>query len=84
MATDANDDLNRVKNVMAETFHADMSKVDETTPPSLVPGWDSVSVTVLVLALEEAFAVELPVDKIFAVKTVGDLVGYVFPHGVRG
>lgn len=42
-----------------------------------VRGWDSLSHTVILLGLEEAFQCELPMDRLFQVKNVGDLADLV-------
>ncbi|MBX9933492.1 MAG: acyl carrier protein [Methylobacterium sp.] len=67
----------RMKAVMSVALDTDMGNVDMTTPTSLVPGWNSVSITVLVLALEEEFGIEMPLEDVFKVATVGDLARQV-------
>jgi len=57
-ATD--DVLRRVTEVIAETFGVDAGSIGEQTVAEDVPGWDSLSHTILTLALEEAFGVPIP------------------------
>lgn len=43
-------------------------------------GADSLAIVELVLALEEKFGIKIPDDKVDAIKTVGDAVGYIREH----
>lgn len=52
--------LQRVAEVIADTFGVDADSIDEQTVAEDVPGWDSLSHTILTLALEEAFGVPIP------------------------
>lgn len=42
-----------------------------------VRGWDSLSHTVVLMSLEDAFDCELPMDRTFQLKNVGELVDLI-------
>jgi acyl carrier protein len=54
--------LARLSEVIRETFDDDSIEIDRATVAEDVSGWDSLSHTILMLAIEEAFGVELPPD----------------------
>jgi acyl carrier protein len=68
--------LSRVGRVIGETFGDDSLAVTRETIADDVPGWDSLSHTILMLALEDEFGVTLPSDtQGFA--NVGQLVAVI-------
>lgn len=54
--------LSRVGRVIGETFGDDFLSVTRETIAEDVPGWDSLSHTILMLALEDEFGITLPAD----------------------
>jgi len=46
-------------------------------------GADSLDTVELVMALEEAFGIEIPDEEAEKIKTVGDTVNYVLSHGKK-
>lgn len=71
--------LDRVGRVIGETFGDDAFVIDRDTVAEDVPGWDSLSHTILMLALEDEFGIALPADtQGFA--NVGQLVDVI--HGL--
>ena len=46
-------------------------------------GADSLDTVELVMALEEAFGLEIPDEEAEKIKTVGDTVNYVLSHGKK-
>jgi acyl carrier protein len=46
-------------------------------------GADSLDTVELVMALEEAFSIEIPDEEAEKIKTVGDTVNYVLSHGKK-
>jgi acyl carrier protein len=54
--------LDRVAGVIRVTFGVDDLDVTPETIAEDVPGWDSLSHTILILSLEDEFDVELPHD----------------------
>jgi acyl carrier protein len=70
--------LERVARVMTEIFHppAEVTIGRETTAADIA-GWDSLSHTMLVFAVEGEFCVELPVERLYALRNVGELVDLI-------
>lgn len=65
--------LTRVADVIRETFGDESLVVTRETIAEDVAGWDSLSHTVVVLAIADAFGIEMPPDaRKFA--NVGELV----------
>lgn len=46
-------------------------------------GADSLDTVELVMALEEAFGLEIPDEEAEKIKTVGDTVNYILSHGKK-
>lgn len=68
--------LARVARVIHETFGDASVDITADTVAEDVPGWDSLSHTILTLALEEEFGIELPPSsREFA--NVGELVASI-------
>jgi acyl carrier protein len=42
-----------------------------------VRGWDSLAHTMILIQLEDGFSVRLPMDRVFGLNTVGDLVDLI-------
>ena len=72
----------RVKKIVAEQLGV---KEDIATDASFVDdlGADSLDTVELVMALEEAFGMEIPDEEAEKIKTVGDTVNYVMSHGKK-
>lgn len=68
--------LSRVGRVIGETFGDDSLAVTRETIAEDVPGWDSLSHTILMLALEDEFGVTLPSDT-HGFANVGQLVDVI-------
>ena len=54
----------KVKGVMAATFHVPADQIPDDASPETVKGWDSLGHIELMLALEMEFGVSLPTEKI--------------------
>ncbi len=50
----------RIKRVMAQTFHVDGARIGDDVSPANLKEWDSLLHMNLIVALEEEFAVEFP------------------------
>jgi acyl carrier protein len=72
-----------VKKVVVEQLGVAESEV--TREASFVDdlGADSLDTVELVMALEEAFAVEIPDEDAEKIKTIGDTVNYVMAHAKK-
>ena len=71
------DVLGQVTALIRSTFHQPAAKIDRDTTAPDVDGWDSLSHTVLLLAIEKHFGVRLPIEQVFDLDTVGDLVDLI-------
>lgn len=62
-----------VVEIIRETFMAPKADVRDTTVAADIDGWDSISHTYLILALEERFDIRFPDEKIPCLANVGEL-----------
>ena len=72
-----------VKKVVVEQLGVSDSEV--TREASFVDdlGADSLDTVELVMALEEAFSIEIPDEDAEKIKTIGDTVSYILSHGKK-
>ena len=67
--------LARVEAVMRQVFSLPGEyKVTDATVASDIDGWDSLSHSILIMKIEEEFAVDLPMERVYEVNDVGELV----------
>ena len=76
----SDDILSKIQGIIAEQL--DVKESDVTPEKSFTDdlGADSLAIVELVLALEEAFGIKIPDDKVDEIKTVGDAVRYIHTH----
>ena len=67
--------LLKVADTIRETFGVDDIDVSRETVADDIPGWDSLSHTILILTIEQAFGIELASTTTY--KNVGDLVDVI-------
>lgn len=68
----------RVAAVIASTFHlGEATVIAPETTSAQIEGWDSLSHAILVMHIEEAFQVELPLERAVAAANVGELARIV-------
>jgi len=65
---------------IAETFKVPVSDISPRTVAAEIDGWDSVSNSLLYLALEEKFATELPIERLIGIENVGELCQAIETH----
>lgn len=70
----------KVRKIIAEQFEVAVDKVMPTARFIDDLKADSLSVVELVLAIEEAFNLEIPDEDAEKIKTVGDAINYVKSH----
>jgi acyl carrier protein len=76
--------LSRITNVMRETFGVPTGTVISRATSSFdVDGWDSLSHSLFILGVEEEFGMDLPLDKTYEMKNVGDLVDLIESQTAR-
>ena len=69
--------LEKVKAILAEQFDVEEDKVTADTDLQEDLGADSLDVVDLLMSIEDEFGVEVPVEEIENIKTVGALVSYI-------
>ena len=69
--------LEDIKEVVVEQLSVDADKVTEDAKFVEDLGADSLDVVELVMALEEKFDIEIPVDEAEKIQTVKDVVTYI-------
>ena len=62
--------LERAKAVVAETFQLPVEEVSEASSPDSIPAWDSLQHLMLVVGLEQEFAVEFSPEEVEELATV--------------
>jgi acyl carrier protein len=77
MSTDI---LIQVKVIVAEQLGLDLDKIKADANFSTELGADSLDVVELVMALEEAFEIEIPDESAANIATVQDAVDYIATH----
>jgi acyl carrier protein len=70
--------LERIASVIRETFRLPQHHVvTRATTSADVAGWDSLSHSILIMGIEDQFAIELPIERVFGLHDVGELVDLV-------
>jgi acyl carrier protein len=73
-----------VTEVMRRVFAlAPGTVVTRSTSSADVDGWDSLSHSLFILDVEDAFGIELPLEKTFELRDIGELVDLVDATGQR-
>lgn len=69
--------LEKVKEIVAENLGADINTLTEETSFKEDLGADSLDLFEMVMALEEAFNVEIPSEDLEKIKTIKDVKDYI-------
>ena len=72
------DVFEKVKTIVVDQLEADPYKVTPEADFANDLGADSLDVVELVMALEEAFDIEIPDEHAEKIQTVGDAVDYIY------
>jgi acyl carrier protein len=75
--------LEQVKKVVVDQLGVSDAEVKKESSFVDDLGADSLDTVELVMALEEAFGLEIPDEEAEKIKTVGDTVTYVMSHGKK-
>lgn len=69
----------RVRSIMLETFPQSIDvPISRETTSSDVEGWDSLTHSMLIMNVEEAFGLDLPLDRTYELKDLGELADLVY------
>jgi len=63
--------------IIRDTIQCGPVPISRTTRAMDVRGWDSLSHTMILMNLEDGFGVQLPMDRVLRLGTVGDLVDLI-------
>ena len=74
--------LERVKEIICEQLNLDGVEITEDTSFKDDLGADSLDLYELVMAFEEEYDVEIPIEDLEDVSTVGDVLEYMRKQGV--
>lgn len=69
--------MTRLAEVITDHFDCPEKAIDHTTNASDIVGWDSLAHTMVLMRVEDVFAIELPMDQAFTVQNVGQLADLV-------
>ncbi len=70
----------RIRNIVAEQLGVDAREVTQDASILDDLGADSLDVVELVMAIEEAFDIEVPDEDVEGMRTIGDMERYVVKH----
>jgi acyl carrier protein len=59
--------------VVAETMETDVEELSMETEYKVFPKWDSLAMMNIIMDLEDAFEVSIPIEKVSGVRTLRDL-----------
>lgn len=68
---------NEVKNVVATELRMPMELVGNTLGVGDVPQWGSMAQMAIIVALQNKFGVKIPMEDLFDLTSVGDLVAEI-------
>lgn len=74
--------VNQLCRLVAETLRVDQAAVEPQTGPLTLTAWDSLNHTRLMLAIEDAYGVELSSDEITSLFCVGDIAALLEQKGI--
>lgn len=69
--------LSETGRIIRETLQCGPVPITRETQAPDVRGWDSLSHTMILLALEDGFSVQLPIERVLTAMTVGELVDLI-------
>lgn len=82
MAPNQDEVLSRIANVMRSVFGVPPGmQITRSTSALDVDGWDSLSHSLFILGVEDEFGIDLPLDKTYEMKNIGDLVDLIAGTG---
>ena len=70
--------LERIAGVMRGVFHVPPdARITRETSAVDVEGWDSLSHSLFILAVEDEFGIDLPLDKTYEMQNIGELADLI-------
>lgn len=74
--------LEKMRKYIAEQLNVDESEINENTNFTDDLGADSLDLYELVMNLEDEYGIEMPIDDLKDMKTVGDVINYLKSRGI--
>lgn len=71
------DILKKTAAIICESIRCGPVPITRDTRATDVRGWDSLSHTMILMQLEDGFAIRLPMERVLTATTVGDLVDLI-------
>lgn len=71
----------RLNKVFQEVFDDEIIKVNDSTTSEDIDDWDSFEHINLIVAVEEEFAIKIPMGKVVTMKNVGEMVDIILQLG---
>lgn len=82
MNTSDDEIFRQIQAIVRKTFRLpDDAAIDVTTTSADVEGWDSLSHAVLIMNVEQAFHTDLPLERVYGLKDLGELAKLVREAG---
>jgi len=69
--------MERLANVITDHFSCPEKTIGRSTNANDIVGWDSLAHTMVLMRVEDVFAIELPMEHAFTVLNVGELADLV-------
>lgn len=69
--------LQETGRIIREALQCGPVAITRATQAMDVRGWDSLAHTMILIQLEDGFNIRLPMDRVFGLATVGDLVDVI-------
>jgi len=66
--------LNELKQIISNAFDCDIEKIDDSSGPNCIEGWDSLGHFKLISQIEEKYNIMLTTNDIFKITNVGDII----------
>ncbi len=65
---------NKIKEIAASVFNVDVSDINENLAAGELDAWDSVGNLALLTTIEEELEVDIPIEDIFELTTIGAII----------
>jgi acyl carrier protein len=69
--------LEQTAKIIRDTIQCGQVPISRATRAMDVRGWDSLSHTMILMNLEDGFGIQLPMDRVLRLGTVGDLIDLI-------
>lgn len=67
----------QIRQIIAEALAVDVTMITPELGINDIPEWDSIGNLAIITALEEKFGVEIPIDALFELTTVANIISEI-------